>query len=124
MLPKRNRRPKSWARPGGFGATPAKSPRAYKHRCWYPVLNGVGTNCVWRWTLQARHHRYSIWWPCAVNDRWCAAPNPLFFLDYYATGKLNIDVAAQVKYRQSVAGANLAGWRPLVAVNTAEMPGM
>ncbi|MGB0865519.1 MAG: phosphoribosylformylglycinamidine cyclo-ligase, partial [Granulosicoccaceae bacterium] len=57
-----------------------------------------------------------------VNDLVVAGAEPLFFLDYYATGKLDNDVAATV-VESIAAGCKLAG-AALVGGETAEMPGM
>jgi phosphoribosylformylglycinamidine cyclo-ligase len=57
-----------------------------------------------------------------VNDLVCQGAEPLFFLDYYATGKLDVAAAATV-VRGIAEGCRIAGCA-LVGGETAEMPGM
>jgi phosphoribosylformylglycinamidine cyclo-ligase len=57
-----------------------------------------------------------------VNDLVCQGAEPLFFLDYYATGRLDVDAAAELV--EGIAEACRATGCALVGGETAEMPGL
>jgi phosphoribosylformylglycinamidine cyclo-ligase len=57
-----------------------------------------------------------------VNDLVCQGAEPLFFLDYFATGKLDVDAAARVI--EGIASGCAEAGAALVGGETAEMPGM
>ncbi|SDW53418.1 phosphoribosylformylglycinamidine cyclo-ligase [Marinobacter mobilis] len=117
----RTRRPEVLGGLGGFGATVA-IPAGYREPVLVSGTDGVGTKL--RLAMQlAKHDTIGIdLVAMCVNDLVVGGAEPLFFLDYYATGKLNVDVAAQV-----VAGigdgCEQSGCA-LVGGETAEMPGM
>jgi len=57
-----------------------------------------------------------------VNDLVCQGAEPLFFLDYFATGKLEVDAAARIV--EGIAAGCKASGCALIGGETAEMPGM
>ncbi len=57
-----------------------------------------------------------------VNDLICTGARPLFFLDYFATGKLHLDVSEKVL--EGIVEGCLQGKLALIGGETAEMPGM
>jgi phosphoribosylformylglycinamidine cyclo-ligase len=92
---KRTRRPEVMAGLGGFGAL-CEIPEGYKKPVLVSGTDGVGTKL--RLAMDANKHDtigIDLVAMC-VNDLIVCGAEPLFFLDYYATGNLNIDIAADV----------------------------
>jgi phosphoribosylformylglycinamidine cyclo-ligase len=117
----RTRRPEVLGGLGGFGAMVAIPP-GYREPVMVSGTDGVGTKL--RLAMQlGKHDTIGIdLVAMCVNDLVVGGAEPLFFLDYYATGKLNVDVAADV-VEGIGRGCELAGCA-LVGGETAEMPGM
>lgn len=119
---RRTDRPGTMSGLGGFGALFDLKAAGYCDPVLVAATDGVGTKLrIAIDTGEVDTIGIDLVAMC-VNDLVCQGAEPLFFLDYFATGKLDVDQAARII--EGIAAGCAASGAALIGGETAEMPGM
>ena len=119
---RRTERPGTMAGLGGFGALFDLKAAGYTDPILVAATDGVGTKLRIAIDTGVVDTIGVDLVAMCVNDLVCQGAEPLFFLDYFATGKLDVDQATRII--NGIAAACAATGCALVGGETAEMPGM
>ncbi len=120
-LAKSTQRPEIIGNVGGFGAL-CKIPKSYANPILVSATDGVGTKLKIAFETNIHNTIGIDLVAMCANDLVVVGAEPLQFLDYFATGTLNVEVATQV-IEGIAEGCKQAGCA-LVGGETAEMPDM
>ncbi|HMN69747.1 MAG TPA: phosphoribosylformylglycinamidine cyclo-ligase [Bdellovibrionales bacterium] len=107
---------------GGFAALFRADFKEYAEPCLVSCTDGVGTKIKLAVHFESYREVAQDLVAMCVNDMVCSGAKPLFFLDYYASGKLRLPAAKE--FLAGVREACLASDCALIGGETAEMPGV